>query len=76
MTVHEQPAKFAANRREVLTSVTAAGLTLSFSIAPKAGAQTAGVGALNAFVRVAPDGIVTIMSKNLRSVRASRPPCR
>ena len=64
MTVHQKPAKFAANRREVLTSVTAAGLTLSFAIAPKAGAQTAGVGALNAFVRVAPDGIVTIMSKN------------
>ena len=53
-----------ASRREILASVTAAGLTLNFAIAAKAGAQAAGVGALNAFVRVAPDGIVTIMSKN------------
>lgn len=53
-----------ANRREVLASVSAAGLTLAFAIAPKANAQTAGVGALNAYVRVAPDGIVTIMAKN------------
>ncbi len=53
-----------ANRREVLASVSAAGLTLAFTVAPKANAQTAGVGALNAFVRVAPDGMVTIMAKN------------
>lgn len=53
-----------ANRREILASVTAAGLTLNFAVAPKSGAQTAGVGALNAFVRVAPDGVVTIMAKN------------
>ena len=53
-----------ANRREVLASVSAAGLTLAFAVAPKANAQTAGVGALNAFVRVAPDGMVTIVAKN------------
>ena len=53
-----------ANRREILASVTAAGLTLNFAIAAKAGAQAAGVGALNAYVRVAPDGIVTIVAKN------------
>jgi isoquinoline 1-oxidoreductase beta subunit len=53
-----------ASRRQILASVTAAGLTLSFAVAPKAGAQGAGVGALNAFVRVAPDGIVTIVAKN------------
>ena len=53
-----------ASRREILTSVTAAGLTLNFAVAAKAGAQAAGVGALNAYVRVAPDGIVTIMAKN------------
>ena len=53
-----------ANRRQILASVSAAGLTLSFAIAPKADAQTAGVGALNAYVRVAPDGTVTIVAKN------------
>jgi len=53
-----------ANRREILTSVTAAGLTLSFAVAPKAAAQDAGVKALNAYVRVAPDGVVTITAKN------------
>lgn len=58
MTYHQ----IDANRRQILTSVTAAGLTLSFSVASKAAAQ--GVGALNAFVRVAPDGIVTIVAKN------------
>ena len=35
MTYHD----LKANRREILTSVSAAGLTLSFAIAPKAGAQ-------------------------------------
>ena len=53
-----------ANRREILASVTAAGLTLNFAIAAKAGAQAAGAGALNAYVRVAPDGIITIVAKN------------
>jgi isoquinoline 1-oxidoreductase beta subunit len=53
-----------ANRRELLKSVTASGLMLSFAIAPKAGAAEAGVKPLNAYVQVAPDGIVTIMAKN------------
>ena len=53
-----------ANRREILTSVSAAGLTLAFAIAPKASAQATGATALNAYVRIGPDGIVTIMAKN------------
>src|SRR4051794_40333670 len=53
-----------ANRREVLASVSAAGLTLTFAVAPKARAQEAGLKPLNAYVRVAPDGIVTITAKN------------
>jgi isoquinoline 1-oxidoreductase beta subunit len=53
-----------ANRREILASVTAAGLTLNFAVAAKSEAQTAGVGALNAYVRVAPDGMITIVAKN------------
>lgn len=42
----------------------AAGLVLAFQIAPKAGAAEAGVKPLNAYVRIAPDGVVTIMAKN------------
>src|SRR5579859_132868 len=55
-----------ASRRELLkASVVGGGLVLSFSIAPKAGAaEGAGAQALNAYVRVAPNGIVTIMGKN------------
>src|SRR6185436_15564529 len=53
-----------ASRREILKTVSASGLLLSFAVAPKAGAATAGVGALNAYVKVAPDGIVTIVAKN------------
>src|SRR5947209_12822750 len=54
-----------ASRRDFIkASASAAGLTLAFSIAPKAGAAEAGVKPLNAFVHVAPDGIVTIMAKN------------
>jgi isoquinoline 1-oxidoreductase beta subunit len=55
-----------ASRRELLkASVVGGGLVLSFSIAPKAGAAAAaGAQALNAYVRVAPNGIVTIMAKN------------
>ncbi len=55
-----------ASRRELLkASVVGGGLVLSFSIAPKAGAaEAAGAQALNAYVRVAPNGIVTIMGKN------------
>ncbi|THD77144.1 MAG: xanthine dehydrogenase family protein molybdopterin-binding subunit [Phenylobacterium sp.] len=54
-----------ASRRDFIqASASAAGLMLTFSIAPKAGAADAGVKPLNAFVRVAPDGVVTIMAKN------------
>ena len=52
-----------ANRRDVLAG---AGLVLSFAVAGKAGAAEAaqGGGKLNAYVRVAPDNSVTIVSKN------------
>jgi isoquinoline 1-oxidoreductase beta subunit len=55
-----------ASRRDFMkASVVGGGLVLSFSIAPKAGAAAAaGAQALNAYVRVAPNGIVTIMAKN------------
>jgi isoquinoline 1-oxidoreductase beta subunit len=52
-----------ASRRQILAG---AGLVLSFSVAGKAGAAEAGgqAGKLNAYVQVAPDGIVRIVSKN------------
>jgi isoquinoline 1-oxidoreductase beta subunit len=54
-----------ASRRDFIkASASAAGLVLSFSIAPKAGAATQGAQAINAYVKVAPDGVVTIMAKN------------
>ena len=55
-----------ASRRDLLkASVVGGGLVLSFSIAPKAGAaEAAGAQALNAYVRIAPTGLVTIMAKN------------
>lgn len=55
-----------ASRRQFLTASAAAGggLMISFSVAAKAGAQARGAQALNAYVTVAPDGIVTIMAKN------------
>ena len=55
-----------ASRRDLLkASVVSGGLVLSFSIAAKAeAASAAGAQSLNAYVRVAPDGIVTIMGKN------------
>ncbi|MFI4966652.1 MAG: molybdopterin cofactor-binding domain-containing protein [Caulobacterales bacterium] len=58
--------KRGASRRDLLkASVIGGGLVLSFSIAPKAeAAETAGAQALNAYVRVAPNGIVTIVAKN------------
>ena len=55
-----------ASRRDLLkASVVAGSLTLSFSIAAKSeAAETAGAKALNAYVRIAPNGIVTIVAKN------------
>jgi isoquinoline 1-oxidoreductase beta subunit len=54
-----------ASRRDFLKAgVVSGGLVLAFSIAPKAGAAEAGAKALNAYVRIAPDGIVTITAKN------------
>jgi isoquinoline 1-oxidoreductase beta subunit len=64
MTFQPTPQSLGASRREILASVTAAGLTLSFAVAPKASAQDAGAKPLNAYVRIAPDGVVTIMAKN------------
>src|SRR5262245_56529429 len=60
MTYHD----LKANRREVLASVSAAGLTLSFAVAGKARAQDEAVKPLNAYVRVGTDGKVTITAKN------------
>jgi isoquinoline 1-oxidoreductase beta subunit len=53
-----------SRRQFMQASASAAGLTIAFSIAPKAGAAEQGVKPLNAFVRIAPDGVVTIMAKN------------
>ncbi|MGA0606482.1 molybdopterin cofactor-binding domain-containing protein [Phenylobacterium sp. VNQ135] len=55
-----------ASRREILKTATASGLVLSFAVVGKGQAQTAGGAAqpINAYVRVAPDGIVTIVNKN------------
>jgi isoquinoline 1-oxidoreductase beta subunit len=54
-----------ASRRDFIkASASASGLVLTFAIAPKALAADAGVKPLNAYVKIAPDGIVTIMAKN------------
>ena len=54
-----------ASRRDFIqASASAAGLVLTFAIAPKAAAAEAGVKPLNAYVRIAPNGVVTIMAKN------------
>lgn len=58
------PRQFAASRRQVLKTASAGGLVLSFSIAAKAGAQDGAAQPINAYVRVAPDGVVTIVNKN------------
>jgi isoquinoline 1-oxidoreductase beta subunit len=64
-----------ASRRELLKAAGVSGLAFSFFVAPKAEAQGMGGKPLNVFVRVAPDNVVTIASKNPRSARASRPCC-
>lgn len=54
-----------ATRRSFITSSAAAGgLMLSFSLSGTANAQGAKAGTLNAYVTIAPDGVVTIVSKN------------
>jgi isoquinoline 1-oxidoreductase beta subunit len=54
-----------ASRRDFLKSSAAAGgLMLAFSVAPKAGAAESGSKALNAYVLIAPTGLVTITAKN------------
>src|ERR1700760_3968334 len=55
-----------ASRRDLLkASVVSGGLVLSFRIAPKVeAAEAANSQALNAYVRIAPTGVVTIMAKN------------
>ena len=57
--------QLSATRRDfITTSAAAGGLMLSFSLAAPAGAQGAKAGQLNAFVTIAPDGVVTIIAKN------------
>jgi isoquinoline 1-oxidoreductase beta subunit len=53
-----------SRRGFIQASASAAGLLIAFQVAPKAGAAEAGAKPLNAYVRVAPDGYVTIMAKN------------
>lgn len=54
-----------ASRRQFIKSVSAGGLLLAFSIPTRrVSARDLGSAALNAYVRIAPDGIVTIMAKN------------
>ena len=53
-----------ASRRDLLrVTVSAAGLVLAYRAAP-AQAQAAGPATLNTYVRIAPDGIVTIIAKH------------
>lgn len=60
MTFHDVK----ANRREVLVSVSATGMTLGFAMAGAAQAQDDIVKPLNAYVTVSPNGAVTIVAKN------------
>ncbi|MCG9917638.1 MAG: molybdopterin-dependent oxidoreductase [Phenylobacterium sp.] len=54
---------FSPSRRAVLAGGGAGGLVLAFSFAGK-GAAADGPAKLNAYVKIAPDGIITIVSKN------------
>ncbi|MDP1874299.1 xanthine dehydrogenase family protein molybdopterin-binding subunit [Phenylobacterium sp.] len=54
---------FSPSRRAVLAGGGAGGLVLAFSFAGK-GAAADGPAKLNAYVQIAPDGIITIVSKN------------
>ncbi len=54
-----------SSRRQFLkATASAAGLLVTFRMAPEAGAAEADASSLTAFVRIAPDGQVTIMAKN------------
>ena len=54
-----------ASRRDFLkVGAAAGGLMLSFSLAGKAGAEGQAGAKINAYVTIAPDGLVTIVSKN------------
>ena len=66
MNMHVTPkARLSASRRDMMKiTASAAGLIIAFRIAPKAEAAEAGATKLNAYVKVAPDGIVTIVAKN------------
>ena len=53
-----------ASRRDVLKAGGAGGLVIAFTVVGKADAQGLAGRPLNAFVRVGPDGMVTIISKS------------
>src|ERR1700694_2161562 len=67
-------------RRQVLTSVSAAGLLISFNLATKANSlagkakAASGPQPLNAFIRIEPGGFVTIIAKNPHTGQGVRPP--
>ena len=60
-----------SRRGFIQSSLAVGGWTLAFAVAAKAGAAEAGVKALNAYVEIAPTGIVTITAKNGDGTQAS-----
>lgn len=54
----------AASRRQMLKAAAGSGLMLMFAVGVPAGARQGAARQLTAFVRVAPDGVVTIFARN------------
>lgn len=66
MGLHPLKDAFETSRRTFLRTgaATGGGLLLGFSLAGRGAAQAAGPAALNTYVKIAPDGWVTIVAKN------------